>query len=63
MHNLVRKSEKKSHLRELSIYRRIILKWILKEMGHEDFSWINLAQERNQFWALVNMLHKRWSNS
>jgi len=23
-------------------------------------NWINLAQDRDQWWALVKMIHKRW---
>jgi len=29
------------------------LKWILKDMGHDCVDWIYLAQDRDQWWALV----------
>jgi hypothetical protein len=32
-----------------------ILKWILIEIGRENVDWIQLAQDRVQWWVLVNM--------
>jgi hypothetical protein len=33
---------------------RIILKWILRELGSGGMDWIDLAQNRDQWRALVN---------
>jgi hypothetical protein len=33
---------------------RIILKWILGELGFGGVDWINLPQNRNRWWVLVN---------
>jgi hypothetical protein len=37
----------------------------LREIGWEDVDWIHLAQDRDQWWALVKtvmnvQVHKRW---
>jgi len=32
----------------------------LKEIGCEDVEWIHLAQDRIQWWVLVNMVIKFW---
>jgi hypothetical protein len=34
--------------------RKTILKWILREIGWDGMDWIELAQDRDQWWALVN---------
>jgi hypothetical protein len=49
---LVGKSEGKDHLEDLDIGGRIILEWISDRMGGID--WIDLAQDRDQWRALVN---------
>jgi hypothetical protein len=33
-----------------------ILKWILREIGWDGVDWIELAQDRDQWRALVNMV-------
>jgi hypothetical protein len=38
----------------LGIDVRVILEWILGGVGWEDVDWIHLAQDKNQFWALVS---------
>jgi hypothetical protein len=30
----------------------------LREIGREDVYWIHLAQDRDQWWAVVNMVMK-----
>jgi hypothetical protein len=32
----------------------------LREVGLESADWINLAQDRDKWWALVNMLMNLW---
>jgi hypothetical protein len=32
----------------------------LREVGWEDVDWIHLTQDRNQWWALVNMVMNLW---
>jgi len=39
---------------KLLVDERIILKINLKEIWFEDVDWINLAQDRDSWWALVN---------
>jgi hypothetical protein len=41
------------HLRDLGVDRRIILKWIFKMLDGE-MDWIQLAQNRDTWRALVN---------
>jgi hypothetical protein len=47
--------EGRDHLGDLGIHR-IILKWILKEIGYEDVDWIQLAQDRIEWQAVVNII-------
>jgi hypothetical protein len=44
------------HFGNISIYMRIILKWILQIHSFEGVDLIQLAQGRVQWWALVNMV-------
>jgi hypothetical protein len=37
---------------------RIILKWILREIGWGGMGWIDLAHDREQWRALMNMVMK-----
>jgi hypothetical protein len=39
---------------ERDVGERIILKWILREMGWGGMDWIELAQDRDQWRALAN---------
>jgi hypothetical protein len=32
----------------------------LREMGCESVDWMHLAQDRGQWWVLVNMVMKFW---
>jgi hypothetical protein len=43
------------YLSTLYIGWRIILRWIFREIGRDDVDWIGLAQDRNQWRALMNM--------
>jgi hypothetical protein len=51
---LVGESERKNHWEDRGISVRIILKWILKTC--EGFDCINLAQDRDKWRAVVNMV-------
>ena len=35
-------------------------KFGLKEMGCHDLDWTELAQDANQWWAVVNAVMERW---
>jgi hypothetical protein len=37
-----------------------MLKWILREIGWDGVDWINLAQDREWWRALVNVVIKVW---
>jgi hypothetical protein len=53
---LVRKPEGKRPLGRFG-YRCVDnIRMYLTEGGWEDVDWMDLAQERDQWWALVNML-------
>jgi len=45
----------RDHLEELSIDERIILKWIFK-LQDGRVEWMDLAQDRNKWRALVNTM-------
>jgi hypothetical protein len=49
---LVRKPKGKNHLEDLGVDKRIILKLIFKKQDGVD--WINLAQNGDKRWAVVN---------
>jgi hypothetical protein len=49
---LVRKPEGKRSLKNLDVDGRVILKWSL-EKYYVVVDWIDLAQERGQWWALM----------
>jgi hypothetical protein len=37
---------------------RIILRWIIRKWDVVDMDWIDLAQDRDRWWALVNAVMK-----
>jgi len=41
------------HLEDSNVHRRIILKWIFSKWDG-GMDWIDLAQNREKWWALVN---------
>jgi hypothetical protein len=51
---LVGGPEERRPLRENQAYGRIILKWIFKERDGGGMDWIELEQDRDRRWALVN---------
>ena len=50
---LVGRRDRNNHLEETGVVERIILRWIFRKWdGCTD--WIDLAQNRDRWWALVN---------
>jgi hypothetical protein len=45
--------EKRNHLEDLSVDDRIIIKWIFEKL-HKGTDWIDLAQDRRRWRAVVN---------
>jgi len=57
---LVGKSAGKSHLEDPGLDGRIILRWIFSKWGCGDMDWIDLAQDRDKWWALANVVRNFW---
>jgi hypothetical protein len=57
---LIGKLEGKRPFKNLDIDGRIILEQILKEIGNKFVDWIHLAQNRDQWQALVNAVMNLW---
>jgi hypothetical protein len=51
---LVRKPEGKYHLEDPGVDGRIILRWFFRKGGFGGMDWIELAQDRDRWRALVN---------
>jgi len=51
---------KRKHLENLGVNWRIILKCIFSKGDEEGMDWIDLAQERDRWRALVNAVMKFW---
>jgi len=45
----------RGHLEDTGVDGRVILRWIL-EVGCEGMDWIDLAQDRDRWRALVNVV-------
>jgi hypothetical protein len=46
----------RDHLEDLYVDRKVMLKWIL-ETGWDSMGWINVAEDRDQLWALLNTIN------
>ena len=44
----------RNHLEDPGVDRRIILRWILRKLNVGGMDWIELAQDRDRWRALVN---------
>jgi len=44
----------RDHLGDTVVIGRIMLRWILQEVGYRDMDWIKLAQDRDRRRALMN---------
>jgi hypothetical protein len=54
--NLVGNSKGNSCLENLGVDGGIILKWIFKKRIGGGIDWINMAQNRDRWWALLNAM-------
>jgi hypothetical protein len=50
----------RDHWEDLGIGGRITLRWILREIGMDGTNWIQLVQNRVQWWAFVNTVMNLW---
>jgi len=48
--------EEKNYLEDPDVDERMILKWIFQDVGWKGMDWIDLAQDRDRWLALVNAL-------
>jgi hypothetical protein len=46
----------RDHWGDQDVGRWTILKWILREIGWDGVDWIDMAHDRDQWRALVNMV-------
>jgi hypothetical protein len=57
---LVGKPDGRNHLEDVGIDGSIILKWIFKEWDGGGIDWIDLAQDRDRWRAVVNAVMNLW---
>jgi len=50
----------RGHLEDAGEDERIILKRIFKQTGWESTDWIQLAQDRNQWWVVMQRVMNIW---
>jgi hypothetical protein len=50
----------RDHLGDPVIGGRIILKWIFRKLVGEVMDWIDLAQDRDRWQAVVNVVMNLW---
>jgi hypothetical protein len=48
--------KKGGHLEDIGVDGREILKWTYKKWNGGGMDWIDMAQDRDRWWALVNAL-------
>jgi hypothetical protein len=57
---LVRKLKRRDHLEDIGVDGRIILEWVLEKYGVKIVDWMHLAQDKDQWRALVNTVINFW---
>ena len=48
------KLRERDHLEDLVVDGRIIFQWIFKEQDWEGVDWIDVAQDKDSWWAVLN---------
>jgi hypothetical protein len=48
------------HLEDPGVDGRIILKWIFKKWDGGGMDWVDMAQYRDSWWALVSAVMNLW---
>jgi hypothetical protein len=46
----------RDHSEEIGVDGRIILRWVFRKVGCGSMDWIDLAQDRNRWRAVVNVV-------
>jgi len=49
-----RNLRERDHLEDTGLDGRIMLRWIFRKWGFVGMDWIELAQDRDRWWASVN---------
>jgi hypothetical protein len=57
---LMGKPEGRRPLEDPGIDGRITLRWIFKRLDGDGTDWIDLAEDRDRWWALVNTVMNLW---
>jgi hypothetical protein len=52
--------KERDHWEDQDVGGWAIIKWILREIGWDGMKWIDLAEDRDQWRALVNMVTNLW---
>jgi len=52
--------KERDHLGDPGIDGGIILRWIFRKWDVGGMGWIELAQDRDRWWALVNVVMNLW---
>jgi hypothetical protein len=52
--------KERDYLKDQGVDGRMGSEWILGEIGWGIVEWIQLAQDRGRWWALVNMVMNLW---
>ena len=50
-----RNLRERDNLQDLGVDGNIILRWIFRKLDGEGMDWLELAQDRDRWWAVVNV--------